>query len=104
MRKDVESRRSLGHAATLPPCRRSPDDTRRRPRWRTFAANARSGRVPDNHLRDRPVRTNVPVNVRFPADIVSRFGIPLTAKKAYDLSAITRGSCLGDVKRTPSLK
>jgi hypothetical protein len=62
-------------------------------RVHTFAPNGRSGCVTGAHLRVQPLRKSVTVNAQFPPDIVSSIRVSRTAKKAYDLSAITRGSC-----------
>jgi hypothetical protein len=62
-------------------------------RVHTFAPNGRSGCVTGAHLRFSPREKNVTVNAQFPPDIVSSIRVPRTAKKAYDLSAITHGSC-----------
>jgi len=59
-------------------------------RVQTFAPNGRSGRVTGAHPRFNPREKSVTVNAQFPPDIVSSIRVSRTAKKAYDLSAITR--------------
>src|SRR5580693_1601597 len=92
MRKDVKRRRSIGHAATIQSrfalettCDNGPS-AHVRPERQVRVRNRRSPEV-------QPARKSVTVNAQFPPDIVSSICVPRTAKKAYDLSAITRGSC-----------
>jgi hypothetical protein len=61
-------------------------------RVHTFAPNGRSGCV-TGAPEVQSARKSVTVNAQFPPDIISSIRVPRTAKKAYDLSAITRGSC-----------
>ena len=59
-------------------------------RVHTFAPNGRSGCVTGAHLRVQPLQKKSPLTPSFHR---TSFRVSRTAKKAYDLSAITRGSC-----------
>src|ERR1700741_3964754 len=93
MRKDVKRRRSIGHAATIQ-SRLAPLETACDDRPSAHVRPERQVRVRNRRSPEGSIPTkNVTVNAQFPPDIVSSIRVPRTAKKAYDLSAITHGSC-----------